>query len=386
MTALPPISIDAIELRRIELPLVTPFRTSSGTWTFRDVLVVRAFATGQSGPVMGWGECVAGTTPIYTSEYTAAAALVCRDHLVPALFAGDVTAGSEVADAVAEVQGHRMAKAAVEAAVLDAQLRAADRSLADYLGAVNERVPVGVSIGIQPTLDDLVTTAAAHADAGYRRVKIKIRPGWDVEPVARLRTELGDEVGLQVDANAAYVPGDPASLDALRALDEFGLLLIEQPYPEERLVDHADLAARLRTPVCLDESIVSEAVAGDAIRLGAADVINIKPGRVGGHLAGKAIHDLCVDAGIPVWHGGMLETGIGRAANLALAALRGFTLPGDISAADRYWHRDVVTEPATLNDDGTIDVPTGPGIGVDVDLTFLDSVTTTVTHHPSRRR
>lgn len=372
------ITIDAVELRRIELPLVTPFQTSFGTWTFRDVLLVRVMATGTDGPVEGWGECVAGTQPLYSSEYTEACEDVTRDHLLPRLFAANVRHGADVAGALAEVQGHRMAKAAVEMAVLDAELRAAGVSFADHLGATVDRVPVGVSIGILPTLADLVATADRHLQEGYARIKIKIKPGWDVEPCRALRATLGDDFGLQVDANAAYSPDDIAPL---AALDEFGLLLIEQPYPEELLVDNVDLVAAIDTPVCLDESIVNEAVAKDAIRLGATSIINIKPGRVGGHLAGKVIHDHCVEAGIPVWHGGMLETGIGRSPNLALAALPGFTLPGDISAADRYWHRDIVTRPAVLESDGTVRVPRGPGIGVEVDLDFVNSVTSSVALH-----
>lgn len=365
------ISIDAVELRRIELPLVTPFQTSFGTWSFRDILLVRVLA----GAVEGWGECVAGTEPLYSSEYTEECEDVTQEHLLPRLFAAGVRSADEVAPVLAEVQGHRMAKAALEAAVLDAELRAAGVSLATHLGATTDRVPVGVSVGILPSIADLVATAARHVEEGYARVKVKIKPGWDVEPVRALRAALGDDVGLQVDANAAYGPDD---IDHLRRLDEFGLLLIEQPFPEDRLVDNVDLVAAIETPVCLDESIVSEAVARDAIRLGATSVINVKPGRIGGHLAGKRIHDLCLDAGIPVWHGGMLETGVGRAANLALAALPGFTLPGDISAADRYWHRDIVTSPAVLESDGTIRVPTGPGTGVEVDLDVLASVTSSV--------
>lgn len=375
---LPGIDIGSVELRRIELPLVTPFQTSFGTWTFRDILLVRVLATGPDGPVEGWGECVAGTQPLYSSEYTSAAEDVTVDHLLPRLFAARVRHADDVAGALEEVRGHRMAKAAVEAAVLDAELRAAGRSMAEHLGATVDRVPVGVSIGILPTIDDLVATAARHLDEGYARIKVKIKPGWDVEPCRRLRAELGDDFGLQVDANAAYGPGD---IDTLRALDEFGLLLIEQPYPEERIVDNVELVQALQTPVCLDETIVDEAVCDDVLRLGAADVINIKPGRVGGHLAGKRMHDACLAAGVPVWHGGMLETGIGRAPNLALAALPGFTLPGDISAAARYWETDVVTEPAVLEPDGTIRVPHGPGIGVEVDLDVLASVTTTATLH-----
>lgn len=374
---LPGIAIHAVELVRIELPLVTPFQTSFGTWSFRDILLVHVMAEGTEG----WGECVAGTQPLYSSEYTAAAHAVTSDHLLPRLLREPRVHAADVAGILGDVQGHRMAKAAVEAAVLDAELRAAGVSLAEHLGATVDRVPVGVSIGIQPTLEDLVATAARHLEEGYARIKIKIKPGWDVEPCRRLRAELGDDFGLQVDANAAYGPDD---VDALRALDEFGLLLIEQPYAEERLVDNVDLVRAIETPVCLDETIVSEAVCDDALRLGAADVINIKPGRVGGHLAGKRIHDRCLAADVPVWHGGMLETGVGRAANLALAALPGFTLPGDISAAERYWREDIVTEPAVLEDDGTIRVPTGPGIGVQVDTGVLASVTTAVSRHEAR--
>lgn len=380
------ITIDAVELRRIELPLVTPFQTSFGTWTFRDILLVRVFASGPGGKVDGWGECTAGTQPLYSSEYTAACEDVTRDHLLPRLFSSGSTSGrgggiahaTDVAPALAEVQGHRMAKAAMEAAVLDAELRAAGVSMGRYLGAAVDRVLVGVSIGIVATVDELVETAGRYLAEGYARIKVKIKPGWDIEPLRALRAAHGSDFGLQVDANAAYRPADT---DHLRRLDEFGLLLIEQPFPEERLVDNVDLVAAIDTPVCLDETIVNEAVAADAIRLGATSIINIKPGRVGGHLAGKAIHDHCLAAGIPVWHGGMLETGIGRAANLALAALPGFTLPGDISAAERYWHTDIVTEPAVLASDGTIAVPTGPGIGVDVDLDFLNTVTTSAVLH-----
>ena len=372
------ITIDAVELRRIELPLVTPFQTSFGTWDFRDILLVRVIASGPDGEVDGWGECVAGTQPLFSSEYTAACEDVTRDHLLPRLLAAGVRHATDVAQALAAVQGHRMAKAAVEAAVLDAELRAVRMSMASYLGATVDRVPVGVSIGILPTVDDLVATAGRHLDEGYARIKVKIKPGWDVEPLRALRDAHGPDFGLQVDANAAYVPADT---EHLRRLDEFDLLLIEQPFPEERLVDNVDLVAAIRTPVCLDETIVNEAVAVDAIRIGATSIVNIKPGRVGGHLAGKAIHDHCLAAGVPVWHGGMLETGVGRAANLALAALPGFTLPGDISAAARYWETDIVTEPAVLEPDGTIRVPDGAGIGVEVDLDVLAAVTTTAARH-----
>jgi len=373
VTELPGIDVETVELRRIELPLVTPFRTSAGTWSERDVLLVRVLGDG----VEGWGECVAPGDPSYSPEYTAGAHAVARDHLLPRLFAAGVRHAADVAGALEGVRGHAMAKAAIEAAVLDAELRAAGRGLAEHLGAARDRVPVGVAVGMLP-LDELVATVARHLDEGYARVKVKVGPGWDVEPCRRLRAELGDGFGLQVDANGAYGLGD---LDTFRALDDLGLLLIEQPFPEHRLLDHAELATAIDTPVCLDESIVDQDVLDDVLRLGAADVVAIKPGRVGGHLAGRRMHDRCVAAGVPLWHGGMLETGIGRAANLALAALPGFTLPGDISAADRYWRQDIVTEPAVLEADGTIRVPSGPGTGVEVDLAVLESVTTSVELH-----
>jgi len=376
VTALPGVDVEAVELWRVALPLRTPFRTSGVSWSHRDVLLVRVLA----GDVEGWGECVAPSQPDHTSEYAAGAHAVTRDHLLPRLFDAGVGHGADVAAALAGVRGHAMAKAAIEAAVLDAELRAAGRSLAEHLGATRARLPVGVAVGMLP-LDELVATAAGHLDEGYARVKVKIGPGWDVEPCRRLRAELGDGVGLQVDANGAYHLADPGHRDALRALDDLGLLLIEQPFADHRLLDHATLAAELATPVCLDESVVDEDVLDDALQLGAADVIAVKPGRVGGHLAARRIHDRCVAAGVPLWHGGMLETGIGRAANLALAALPGFTLPGDLSAADRYWQRDIVTEPAVLDADGTIRVPSAPGIGVEVDLDVLADVTTMVERH-----
>lgn len=375
---LPPISIDAVELRRIELPFVTPFRTASSQWTGRDVLVVRVFASGDGGPVEGWGECVAPDTPTYTAEYTAGAHVVCRDHLVPRLLTATVDSGVGVAAALGDVAGHPMAKAALEMAVLDAQLRTAGTSLARHLGATQTAVPAGATIGMKDSVDELVAAAAGAVDAGYRRVKVKVDPGHDVEPVTALRRALGDAVAVQVDANCAYTPGDRAHDDALRALDRLGLLLIEQPYRPDRFLAHAELAARLDTPLCLDETVTSDAVAAEVIELAAASVVNVKTGRVGGVFEAKAIHDRCRRAGLGLWHGGMLETGIGRAAALAVAALPGFDLPADLAAADRYWARDIVTEPAVLRSDGTVAVPGGAGLGVDVDVEFVEAITTSV--------
>jgi O-succinylbenzoate synthase len=265
-----------------------------------------------------------------------------------------------------------MAKAALEMAVLDAELRASGRRLHDLLGGERERVPSGVSVGIFDTLDELLAQVQGYVDEGYARIKLKIEPGWDLEPVRLVRELVGDDMGLQVDANTAYERSD---IEHLCRLDEFGLLLIEQPLPEEDVVGHARLARASSTPVCLDESIVSLQTAADAIELGAAEVVNIKPGRVGGYLEARRIHDLCVDRGVPVWCGGMLETGIGRAANAALAALPGFTLPGDISASTRFYRRDIVRDPITVTD-GHVAVPTAPGLGFELDVAFLDEITT----------
>jgi o-succinylbenzoate synthase len=262
-----------------------------------------------------------------------------------------------------------MAKAAIEMAILDAQLRARGESFGKYFGASRAAVDAGVSVGIHGTIPELLETVGDYIEQGYRRIKLKIKPGWDVEPVRAVRERFGN-VPLQVDANTAYSLSDAAHL---AELDAFNLLLIEQPLPEEQVLAHAELAKSVRTPICLDESITSAQAAADAIQLGACRIINIKPGRVGGYLEARRIHDLCAEHGVPVWMGGMLETGIGRAGNVAMAAMPNFTLPGDTSASDRYYHRDI-TAPFVLRD-GRLDVPARPGLGVEVDLEFLDSIT-----------
>jgi O-succinylbenzoate synthase len=360
-----------VELRRIRLPLVTPFRTSFGTEHARDILLVKV--TGDEAE--GWGECVAGAEPLYSSEYSDGAQHVIREHLLPRLLAAPGVAAHRVGPVLAAVKGHPMAKAALEMAVLDAELRAHGMALAGYLGAVREQVPSGVSVGIADSVPRLLDAVAGYLEQGYARVKLKIEPGWDAEPVRAVRERFGD-VPLQVDANAAYTLGDAARL---ARLDPFELLLIEQPLPADDVRGHAELARRIRTPICLDESITSARAAADAIALGACAIVNVKAGRVGGYLEARRVHDVCAANGVPVWCGGMLETGLGRAANVALAALPGFTLPGDTSASDRYWRRDLVTEPFVLRD-GALRVPGGPGLGVAVDDGFLDEVTTSVEH------
>jgi O-succinylbenzoate synthase len=359
--------LTGFELRRISIPLVSPFRTSFGVETGRDVLLVRAVSTDAEG----WGECVALSDPLYSSEYVDAAADVLRRFLIPALAAEDRLDAGRVGHVLAPFKGHRMAKCALEAALLDSELRAEGRPLARELGAVRDRVPCGVSVGIMDSIPALLDAVAGYLDTGYVRIKLKIEPGWDVEPVRAVRERFGDDLLLQVDANTAYTLSDARQL---AKLDPFDLLLIEQPLDEDDVLGHADLAALVRTPICLDESITSAAVAAAAIRLGACRIVNIKPGRVGGYLEARRIHDVCVANGIAVWCGGMLETGIGRAANVALAALPGFTLPGDTSASDRYFHTDI-TDPFVLVD-GHLPVPTGPGLGVEPVPEVLDAVTT----------
>jgi O-succinylbenzoate synthase len=347
--------LTGFELRRVSMPLVAPFRTSFGTETTRDILLVRAATAGGDG----WGECVASAEPYYSSEYVDGAAEVIRRFLAPRLLGAGRLDPARVAPLLAPVKGHRMAKAALEMAVLDAWLRARGESFASYLGAVRHRVPAGVSVGIMDSVPQLLAAVEGYLDQGYLRIKLKIEPGWDEAPVRAVRERFGDALLLQVDANAAYTLADAR---VLALLDEFDLLLIEQPLADDDLREHAALARMLRTPICLDESIRSAKAAADAIMLGAAQIINIKPGRVGGFLEARRIHDLCRAHGVAVWCGGMLETGLGRAANVALAALPGFTLPGDTSASDRYWASDL-TEPFRL-DDGHVAVPAGPGLGV----------------------
>ncbi|MFI6920455.1 o-succinylbenzoate synthase [Nonomuraea spiralis] len=359
--------LSAAELRFVSLPLVTPFRTSLGTQAVRNALVLRL----ETSLGEGWAECVADDEPSYSPEYLAGAADVIRRLFLPKLFAMGELDPAGVAVALDGFRGHPMAKSAVETAVLDASLRATGMCLSTYLGGVRRRVPVGVSVGITDTIDELLGLVDRYLTAGYLRIKLKIEPGWDIEPVRAVRETFGSSVPLTVDANTAYRPGD---IRHLRGLDEFGLLLVEQPFPPEDLHSHARLAAAMETPLCLDESITSARDAATALRQGACSVINIKPGRVGGYLEARRVHDVAQAHGVPVWCGGMLETGLGRAANLALASLPGFQLPGDISATARYYTQDI-TEPFSLAD-GHLEVPTAPGIGITPDPASLARLTT----------
>ena len=364
------INIRSIELRRIALPLVTPFRTSFSTETHRDILLVRV----ETDDAVGWGECVSGNEPLYSNEYVEGSQQVMIDHLIPRLFAfrSRPISAHDVAQILRPVKDHRMAKAALEAAILDAQLRENNVSLATHLGSIHELVPSGVSVGIANSLDELVATVGGYLDEGYARIKLKIEPGWDIEPVRLIRKTFGDHVPLQVDANTAFTREDGP---LLAQLDPFNLLLIEQPLPEDDITGHALIARQVGTPICLDESIVSSHVAIDAIERGACSIVNIKAGRVGGYLEAVRIHNVCQQRGVPVWCGGMLETGIGRAMNVALAGLPNFTLTGDISASERFWKQDIVQHPIRL-ESGQVRLPSGSGAGFEIDSPFLSDVST----------
>ena len=358
--------ISELELRTINLPLVRPFRTSFGTQSARELLMLKVTT---SEGVVGWSECVAMSEPLYSPEYAAGCLDQMKRFLIPALLTAPILSPQLVAPLLQGFLGSPMAKATLETALLDAQLRADNLSLAAFLGANKTKIPCGVSVGIAPSIDQLLEEVQSYIADGYKRIKLKIEPGWDLDPVREVR-RAWPEIPLQVDANQAYSRSDGA---LLAKLDQFDLLLIEQPLDEHDILGHARLAEQVQTPICLDESITSLRAAEDALALKATTVINIKPGRVGGYLEAVKIHDLCLNEGIPVWCGGMLETGIGRAANVALAALPGFTLPGDTSASSRFYQRDI-TEPFVMQD-GYLEVPQGPGIGRIPDQEFLELIT-----------
>jgi O-succinylbenzoate synthase len=362
-----PILVERAWLRIVELPLVSPFTTSFGTQTVRRALLVEVEGDG----VAGVGECAAGIEPGYSSETCAGALIALRDHILPSLLAGPAADLSGHAQAWAWVRGHNMAKAAVEMALLDQAGRANQQSLSQLLGGVRPRIGCGVSIGIQASLAATLLAVSDYLAEGYQRIKLKCKPGYDVELAREVRHHFPG-TPLMLDANSAYSIAD---LDELRALDQFDLMMIEQPLAHNDLIDHAALQAQIETSICLDESVESLADLRAAIALASGRILNIKAGRVGGLLPAVQMHDTCVEAGWPVWCGGMLETGIGRAANLALASLPGFTLPGDTSASDRYFEQDLLVEPFRLASDGTMAVPTGPGLGVEVDPRRLKQIT-----------
>lgn len=350
--------VERAELRAVELPLVFPFETSFGREDAKAGILVRLFADG----LEGWGEAPVSRAPLYNEETVGTAWHVLEEFVLPLLLGRDLSHPREFPPLVRHLRRHHMAKAGVEAALWDLHAQANRLPLARVLGGTRERIEVGVSLGIEPEIETLLGRIEEFLGRGYRRIKVKIKPGWDVPVVRRIRQAFG-AIRLQVDANSAYTL---EQADVLRDLDDYGLLLIEQPLGEDDIVDHARLQAQLRTPICLDESIVTPDDARKAIALGSCRIINIKAARLGGVGAGVATHDLCRDAGVTVWCGGLLETGIGRAANIALASLPNFTLPADLSASDRYFHEDIIVPPVTLNADGTVTVPKSPGLGFQV--------------------
>jgi len=359
--------INRIILYHLRMPLLSAFETSFGRINTRDCVLVEVF----SDSLVGYGESPVDRDPGYSYETVGTALHILQEFLVPAVLGQEVGNTEALQAHMAFVRGHLMAKAGLEMALWDLLGKARGLSLREMLGGVRQKVDVGVSVGLQDSPSKLVEVVHGYLDLGYRRVKIKIKPGRDVGDAQAVRKAF-PLLRLQVDANSAY---SLESAVTLAPLDELDLLLIEQPLAEDDLWDHRQMQARFRTPICLDESITSPRLARQALEMDACRVINIKPGRVGGLSQGLAIHDLCRVKGIPVWCGGMLETGIGRASNLALASLPGFTLPGDISATDRYYEEDITHERFVLNPDSTIDVPTAPGLGVNIDAAALKRAT-----------
>ena len=359
--------IDRLELRLCRLPLVSFFETSFGRSYERQFLLVRL----EGEDCEGWGEAVAEANPYYSSETTETAWHVITEFLAARILGRAFAHPRDIFDAMRAVRGHNMAKAALEMAGWDLYARTVQQPLAKVLGGTRSRIASGVSIGIQDSLDELRAKIDRELAAGYQRIKIKIKPGWDLSAVEMVRASFG-KVPLMVDANAAYTLADAGHL---AGLDAYDLMMIEQPLDYDDVSDHVELQRRLATPICLDESIHTVRVARDAIAAGACRIINIKPGRVGGHRESIALHDLCAAHGIPVWHGGMLESGIGRAHNIHLASLPNFSLPGDIAASKRYYDPDLIDPPIEVAPDGTIGVPTEPGIGVHIAVDRVDRAT-----------
>ena len=363
------LQLERLELREIQMPLLAPFETSFGRATTRRILIVRAFD--RSG-ACGYGECTAMEGPFFNHETIDTAWMITEKFITPLLSEAHVVEASQMSRILAPIRENRMAKGGVETALWDLEARLAGEPLWRYLGGTQPVIKCGVSIGLQGSTEALVEKVARELDSGYQRIKLKIKPGSDVQLVQSVRSRF-PSITLSVDANSAY--SLDRDLDLLRQLDEFDLLMIEQPLAAGDLLDHARLQRALRTSFCLDESIVSLTNAAHALELGACRIINIKLGRVGGHTEARAIQEFARSRGVPVWCGGMLESGIGRAHNIAMSTLAGFTLPGDVSASARYWAQDIVEPPITVSKDGTIEAPSGHGIGYDPDEARIEALT-----------
>jgi len=356
-----------ITLREVRMKLVAPFETSAERTDIRRILLVEVNVDGTAG----WGECVAGETPTYSPETTDTAWHILRDHLWLLLKGRELGSAAEVWDLLCHVRGHNMAKAALEAAIWEAEARQKSIPLSRLLGGSREEIACGVSVGIKDSLDELVAAVREELAAGYQRIKIKIKPGKDLERVQRLRQDF-PRIKLMVDANSAYTLED---WPLLKQLEGFYLMMIEQPLGWDDLYSHVELQRKLDTPICLDECIHTEEQARAAVELGACKIINIKLGRVGGYTVARRIHDFCQQRGVPVWCGGMLESGIGRAHNIALSTLPNFTLPGDVTASKRYWAEDLIDPEVTVSPQGTIRVPKGPGIGFEPRRELIEKLT-----------
>ena len=359
--------IESVTFHHLSMPLIAPFETSFGRETDRQCIII----TLQSEGLTGYGECVASHDPGYSYETTGTAWHILKDFIAPLILEQDVSDALDFQRRVEKIRGHHLAKAGVEMAIWDLLGKRNGKSLRELFGGQREKVEVGVSVGIQESAEAMLRTVGSFIEKGYRRVKIKIKPGREVEETTAIRKKYPD-LRLQVDANSAYTL---ETASALKPLDDLNLLLIEQPLFEDDIWDHRKLQAQFKTPICLDESIVSPRHARYALEMEACRNINIKSGRVGGLSQGIMIHDYCLERNIPVWCGGMLETGVGRASNLAIATLPGFVLPGDISASERYYQRDITNEKFVLNDDSTITVPEKPGLGITIDEDALKHFT-----------
>ena len=359
--------IEAITLREIQMPLVHFFETSFGRTYSRRILLVTVHCEG----VDGWGECVAGEDPFYSSEWIESAWLTITHHLAPMLIGKSISQGREAVVLMSKVRGHRMAKASLENSLWDAEAKAKQQPLWKLLGGTRREIPCGVSIGIQDSPEQLLEKIRTEVAAGYRRIKIKVKPGWDINILEKVRSRW-PEITLSVDANSAYTLDE---LEHLRKFDQFNLLMIEQPLWNDDIYYHARLQKELRTALCLDESIENVRDAAFAVEAGACRIINIKVGRVGGFTEAKKVHDVCLANNIPVWCGGMLESGVGRAHNIALSTLENFRLPGDVSASKRYWKEDIIEPEVEVSQDGLIAIRDEPGTGYRVREDLIEKLT-----------
>lgn len=347
--------------------LLHPFETSFGVTQDRRVLLVHV----TEGKHSGWGEVTAGEGPFYSYETSETAWHILRDFIIPAVLGKEIRTAADFAPLVQNIRGHNMAKGGLEAAIWDLEARIAGRPLWKFLGGTRERIDCGVSIGIQASIDQLLERIDTALKSGYRRIKIKIKPAWDIEVVREVRAAF-PKIRLMADANSAY---NLADVDVFKKMDQYDLMMVEQPLHYEDMIDHAELQKQIATPICLDESIHSADDARKAIQIGACQIINIKLGRVGGYRGARAIHDVCRNNGIPVWCGGMLESGVGRAHNVALSSLDNFTLPGDVSASKRYWEDDIVSPAVEVSPQGQIAQSSAPGIGYEVKEDLVERLT-----------